>query len=356
LKILHKEGFLVKKLLTGNETIVLAALSAGAELFFGYPITPTTEILEHWIDHLENDHRFKGRHYLQTEDEIAAGFAAIGAILGGKKTFTATAGPGNVLMQDAITMAEAMRLPFVGIIMGRGGPSTGTVIYSQQEINLTCFGGNGEGLRIVYAPSNLQELYDYTIKVFQTAWKYRFPTFLLGDGYQAKTKSIVELKEVPYQIKTKKILGSSYQIVNIRNTFSQEEDLYDQLEKDINEYLTVADKIAESEFVGPFPNRFLVIAFGTVALASKEALKLLDPNLKVSLLRPITLRPLDKKRLRIASKEAKKIIIIESSYRQLSSLIRRELGHQHGEIIEISRPALGFTPEEIAQIIREQIG
>ena len=107
---------------------------------------------------------------------MSAGFAMIGAILVGKKAFTATAGPGNILAQDAFAMAENMRLPTVAFIMQRGGPSTGTVIYSQQELNLTCFGGNGEGLRIVYSASGIQDLYDYTIKSFNAAWKYRFPT------------------------------------------------------------------------------------------------------------------------------------------------------------------------------------
>jgi 2-oxoglutarate ferredoxin oxidoreductase subunit alpha len=101
--------------------------------------------------------------------------------------------PGNILMQDAFSMCEAMRIPIVGYINQRGGPSTSTVIYSQSEVNLTAFGGNGNGYRIVYSPSNLQELYDYGIKVFNVAWKYRFPTFLLGDGYQAKMMGEVEL-------------------------------------------------------------------------------------------------------------------------------------------------------------------
>jgi len=91
--------------------------------------------------------------FLQTEDEIAAGFAVCGSIVAGKKTFTTTSGPGTILMQDSLSMAEGMRLPFVAIIAQRGGPSSGTVIYSQQEVNLAIHGGNGEGLRIVYSPS-----------------------------------------------------------------------------------------------------------------------------------------------------------------------------------------------------------
>ena len=90
-------------------------------------------------------------------------------------------------------MAEAMRIPTVVVVQQRGGPSTATVIYSQQEVTLTCFGGNGEGLRVVYSTSSHQELYDYTIKAFNTAWKYRFPTFVLADGYQAKMRESLVL-------------------------------------------------------------------------------------------------------------------------------------------------------------------
>jgi len=144
-------------------------------------------------EHCSEQGKKDGLVFQQAEDEIAAGFMLIGGVLAGRRAFTATAGPGHVLMQDAFSMAEAMRIPTVTYITQRGGPSTATVIYSQQEVTLTCFGGNGNGFRIVYSPGSLQEMYDYGIKVFNTAWKWRFPTFLLGDGYSAKMMGEVEL-------------------------------------------------------------------------------------------------------------------------------------------------------------------
>ena len=166
-------GYLEKlSYITGNEAAVLGAIEGDAESFFGYPITPATEILEGWIRKAEEN---KNLNYLQTEDEIAAGFAVIGALLAGKKAFTATAGIGHVLMQDPISMAENERLPFVGIIAQRGGPSTGTVIYSQQELNLASYGGNGDGLRIVYSASSVSEVYYLSQKIFSIAWKSIFP-------------------------------------------------------------------------------------------------------------------------------------------------------------------------------------
>ncbi|MEK9152112.1 MAG: ferredoxin oxidoreductase, partial [Patescibacteria group bacterium] len=185
-----------KKFLMGNEALGRAALAAGAKALFGYPITPTSEVLHFWSkEACGPEGKKNGLIFLQAEDEIGASFMLIGSTLAGVKCFTATGGPGHVLMQDAFSMAEAMRLPLVAYINQRGGPSTSTVIYSQSEVNLACFGGNGNGYRIVYAPSNLQEMYDYGIKVFNTAWKYRFPTFLLGDGYLAKMMGEVEIYE-----------------------------------------------------------------------------------------------------------------------------------------------------------------
>ena len=143
------------------------------------------EILQGWIVAAETDDSLK---YLQTEDETSAGFAVCGALLAGTKAFTATAGPGTILMQDPLSMAENLRLPFVSIIMQRGGPSTGTVNFSQQEVNLSAFGGNGDGLRFVYSASTVEEMYTLTIKAFSTAWRYRFPTFVLGDGHLAKMR------------------------------------------------------------------------------------------------------------------------------------------------------------------------
>ena len=153
--------------MTGNEVVAYAAVMANADIMYGYPITPQNEIMHYWTRMAPK----YGKEFLQTEDELSAGFTTVGGVLAGRKAFTATAGPGNTLMQEPISMAEAMRLPIVVAVQQRGGPSTATVIYSQQEVTMTTIGGNGEGFRIVYSTSTHQELYDYTIKAFNTAWK-----------------------------------------------------------------------------------------------------------------------------------------------------------------------------------------
>ncbi|MBC7335488.1 MAG: ferredoxin oxidoreductase, partial [Clostridia bacterium] len=239
--------------LTGNEVVAWAALAAGAEVMFGYPITPQNEIMHYWARLAPR----YGRKFLQTEDELSAGYATIGAVLGGVKAFTATAGPGHVLMQEALAMAEMMRLPVVAIITQRGGPSTATVIYSQQEVNLACFGGNGEGFRLVYSVAGLQDLYEYTLKAFGMAWRYRLPTIVLGDGYQAKMRGPVKLFDPARQgIDTgmaAPLLGAAgtpgreRPPVHLRNTYNLEEELLAVVEEQARSFEQVAEQVADYE-------------------------------------------------------------------------------------------------------------
>ena len=382
-----------KEFLIGNEIIVKAARAAGAEIMFGYPITPTTEIMSYWTKISEKDENDQIK-FLQAEDEMAAGFAMIGAVLGGKKAFTATSGPGNILMQDPMSMAEAMRLPTVTFIMQRGGPSTGTVIYSQQELILTSHGGNGEGMRIVYAPATLQELYDLSIKAFDTAWRYRFPTFILGDGYLARMQGEVKIwnpeerrieltPATPYLGEGKDIsLIKKFQStksfvvnpvrcllsngvkknyagvphretgawVNLRNCFNLEEEIL-QVNMDIKKaFDQITSKISEYETYNCEKVEKIIIAYGIVAAAVKQAIR--ETKIKnIGLFRPITLNPFPKEEARKIAQKTKKIYILESSLGQFASMVKENLYGLTTPIEEHGKPGVGFTPEEIEKII-----
>ena len=347
----------------GNKILALAAKDAGAKLMFGYPITPSTEIMETWAKLCLKD---KSLSFLQTEDEMAAGFAAIGSCLAGKPAFTATAGPGNVLMQDAFSMAEALRIPIVGMIIQRGGLSTSTVIYSQEEVRLTCFGGNGEGFRVVYSTSNLQELYDYTLKAFKTAWQYRWPAFVLADGYQGKMMGEVNFNSQPVTRLPaclaadmagkagnsqlfKPILTKG---VNMRNCYNLEEEIGETILNYKNEYQKVRGKIEESESYFLEEAKTILLAHGIVAAACKPAIdRLRKKGLKIGLFRPITLRPFPETAMAKALKQAKKIIVLESALGQLSEIFKSEMFEIKLPLVEIFKPAVGFTPEEIYDII-----
>lgn len=370
-----------KQFLQGNIIAANAARAAGATHFFGYPITPSTEIFETWVKLVGDPSQpqkspvtNENLSYLQCEDEMASGFALIGACMAGKKAFTATAGPGNILMQDAFAAAEALRVPTVALIMQRGGLSTSTVIYSQEEVTLTCLGGNGEGFRIVYSPSGLQELYDYTIKAFNSAWKYRYPAFVLADGYQAKMEGEIEMHDMPkdeYITPEPILLGSKRKqgiSTNLRNCYDQEEEINDIIEEYRKDFAEITTEIAESESYKTDDAEILIIAHGIVATAAKAAIDMLrDSNIKAGLWRPITLRPLDTSSLLSVVKGKKTILFTESALGQLTRLINDEFGHsntfclddeKNGEndrndknsstkIQTLYKPAIGIAPKEI---------
>ena len=371
-----------KKFIMGNEVLGRAARAAKALAMYGYPITPISEVLHFWAGEACSEQGKKdGLVFLQAEDEIGASFMLIGGVLAGARAFTATGGPGHILMQDAFSMAEAMRLPVVAYIMQRGGPSTSTVVYSQQEVNLACFGGNGNGFRIVYSPANLQDMYDYGIKVFNTAWKYRFPTFLLGDGYLAKMMAEVDLYDPaergiemiatePYLNEKERIIpltdvipspeidiryDNGVEYACLRNCLNLEEEAL-AVNMEIKEaWDKMAVEVEEHEEYGAEDAEVLIIAHGIVSSAVKSAINdLKEDGVKVRLFRPITLRPFPDDALRAATKGVKRIIITESAYNQLARFVKDALyGHCDVKLEEYFRPSIGIVPKEIIDLVKK---
>lgn len=358
-KLLRKEIInMAKEFLTGNEVVIKAALAAKAEAFFGYPITPATEIMAGWAAAKAKSNKLL---FLQAEDEMSAGFMMIGSILVGRKTFSATTGIGNVLMQDALSMAEAMEFPTVVIIGQRGGPSTGSVIYSQQEVNLTCYGGNSEGYRVVYSPANLQELYDLVIQAFNTAWKYSIPTFVLTDGYMLKTRSILNTYQPKNLIKTKRYIfkktnrnpGKESDYVHLMNTYAIEEECYEANIKLIEKYKKVQNEVAiANSYNLNNKTKKLIIAHGLIGSAAEEAINIIGLNKRVGLFRPITLRPFPDKELRKHLNKIKEIYIFESAANQLQRLVKENLYGINIPIKHYGYPALGIEAELIAKLLK----
>jgi len=346
--------------MTGNEVVAWAALAAEADIMYGYPITPQNEVMHYWTRLAPK----YGKRFLQTEDEISAGFTTCGGVLAGKRAFTATAGPGNTLMQESMSMAEMMRIPTVLVVQQRGGPSTATVIYSQQEVTMTCYGGNGEGLRIVYSTGSHQELYDYTIKAFNTAWKYRFPTFVLGDGYQAKMRESLYLYDpalkgikmettTPY-LGLEGMPGVDRDPSHLRNTYNTEEELYEVVSDLVAAYEKIAPEVVEYQTFNTDDAEVIIIAHGVVTRAAQAAVKTLrSQGLKVGHFRPVTLRPFAAQQLRDIVKKAKKLVVVESAQGQLMKLVKDAI---YGETVPIEgylKPGQGITGEEIVEYIKK---
>jgi 2-oxoglutarate ferredoxin oxidoreductase subunit alpha len=352
-----------KAFMTGNEVVAWAALVSQADMMFGYPITPQNEIMHYWTRLAPK----YNRDFLQTEDEISAGFTVCGGILAGKKCFTATAGPGNVLMQEPFGMAEAMRLPMVTIIQQRGGPSSGTVIYSQQELTLTTKGGNGEGHRIVYSTASHQELFDYTIKAFNTAWTYHFPTFVLGDGYQAKMREPVEMydpmekgvelvKPVPYVGKPGKI-GIDREAAHLCNIYSMEEELYEVILRFDEEYNRIAPELVEYDSHGCEGADVIIVSHGVVSRVADDAVKALQAEgIKAGFFRPITVAPFPGEALREAIRGgAGKLLIVESAMGQLQKLVLENIYGESIPIETLFKPAMGIMDTEIIDKVKSII-
>jgi 2-oxoglutarate ferredoxin oxidoreductase subunit alpha len=340
--------------MTGNEVVAWAAVAAKVDIMYGYPITPQNEIMHYWTRLAPK----YGKKFLQTEDEISAGFTTLGGVLSGAKAFTATAGPGNVLMQESAGMAEMMRIPIVYVIQQRGGPSTATVIYAQQETTLTCFGGNGEGHRIVYSTATHQELFDYTIKAFNSAWTYRFPTFVLGDGYQAKMREPLTIydpeergmKLVPATPTLGNVADPKRGYKHIRNTYNTEDELYDVVMAHQADWDKMAAEVVEWDSQGCEDADIILVTHGVVSRAALSAYnQLRAEGKKVGYFRPITVRPFPVDALKAASKNAKTLLVAESAYGQFQKMVENALYDQPVKIAPMLRPGLGITTEEIIE-------
>ncbi len=346
--------------MTGNEVVAWAALAAEADIMYGYPITPQNEVMHYWTRLAPK----YGRSFLQTEDEISAGFTTCGGVLSGKRAFTATAGPGNILMQESMTMAEMMRIPTVLVVQQRGGPSTATVIYSQQEVTMTCFGGNGEGLRIVYSTCSHQELYDYTIKAFNVAWKYRFPVFVLGDGYQAKMRESLKMYDPATKgikmVETQPSLGLAgvpgvdREPSHLRNTYNTEEELCEVVTNLVEEYNKVVPEVVEYETFETEDAEIVLLGHGIVTRAAQAAVKTLrEQGIKVGHFRPITIHPFAADELRAICKQAKKLIVIESAQGQFERIVKEAIYGESVPMESYFKPGQGITGEEIVEYVKK---
>ena len=350
--------------MTGNEVVAWAALAAKVDIMYGYPITPQNEIMHYWTKLAPK----YGKRFLQTEDELSAGFTTLGGVLSGKKAFTATAGPGNTLMQEPMSMAEMMRIPVVVVVQQRGGPSTATVIYSQQEVTMTCFGGNGEGLRIVYSTAGHQELFDYTVKAFNTAWKYRFPTFILGDGYQAKMReslTIYDPRERGIELVGPEAFvgrdgkpGAEREPVHIRNTYNTEEELFEVISDYARAYAEAAPQVEEHRVEAVEDAEVLVVAHGVVSRAASMGVRMLrEQGIKAGMFRPVTLQPFPGEALLNHARQVKALLVAESAQGQLAKLVKQALyPHCTTPIKPYFRPGLGITAEEVVTQVSEIVG
>ena len=194
-------------MMTGNGAVVRAFLDAGIETYFGYPITPATSIMERLTVEMPK----AGGRVLQTEDEISAIAATIGAGYAGARAATATSGPGLALMAEMLGLGVMAEVPSVIVVSQRGGPSTGLPTKTEQsDLNMAVFGGAGDAQRIVLAPTNVEGCYKCAGKAFEIAEKFQTPVIVLLDLYLSnRYETVIPPKSNPFAPSRKRLAARS---------------------------------------------------------------------------------------------------------------------------------------------------
>jgi 2-oxoglutarate ferredoxin oxidoreductase subunit alpha len=206
-----------KVLLSGNVAIAQGALDAGLKLYFGYPITPATPIMEYLAKALPE----RGGRVLQMEDEISSIGAVLGSFFSGERAMTATSGPGFALMTELITHGVMAEIPAVIINAQRGGPATGLPTKTEQsDLHAAVFGGPGDSARIVIAPTNVIECYEYTVKSFPIAERYQTPVIVLTDFF---LNNRVENVPMPHTTKEDKSDWNVYPVKAVKGRYRRYE-------------------------------------------------------------------------------------------------------------------------------------
>ncbi|UCD00932.1 MAG: 2-oxoacid:acceptor oxidoreductase subunit alpha [Promethearchaeota archaeon] len=374
-----------KYVMMGNVAMAEGALAAGLNFFGGYPITPSTEVIEHLAKRLPE----VGGSSIQMEDEIASINAVVGASLAGAKAMTATSGPGLSLMVETISMAANLEIPFVLCDVQRAGPGSHGPVTAphHNDLGLIRFAGHGEFQVIALAPMNCQELFDLTIKAFNFAEIYRCPVFILSDAYLGHLHEVVYIppkeeiikrvinRELP-QDYTKKfsykddktgefitpkppILGTDYfplmplqlphnaEGIPISNALGFMEILIEKVNSNMDEIsITEEYRLDDADII--------IIAYGLPVRSSYRAVDLArEEGIKAGIFRLITLWPFPDEKVKRVVKNAKTIIIPELNYTGFIAEQVERVNKLEIPIIKIPKVGVFHHPDEILKIVKE---
>ncbi len=373
-----------KFLMQGNEAVAEGAIVAGVKVCAGYPITPSSEMIEVLSKKLPS----KGGRFIQMEDEIASIGVLIGASAAGKKAITATSGPGFSLMQELLGYSSMVELPIVIYNAQRVGPSTGGATKPQQgDIMQSKWGSHGDSPRIVIYPSTVQECFNMTIDAFNLAEKYMCPVILMGDEILAHLRESVEIygadeikivnrrkdakpqdEYLPYDVDETGIpvlppLGEEYRY-NISGMIHAENGIPNLapnvIEKCITRINTKLDKyyddIVKVEHIKNGKAKIAVLAYGVVTRPAKGAVKKAqEQGIDVEFIRPITIWPFPYREIREVAERVDKIIVAEMNLGQVALMVRAYIEGK-AEVIQFnkicSRPIM---VDEIFNKIKENI-
>ncbi len=316
------------KLMKGNEAMAEAAIRAGADAYFGYPITPQSEVIEYLM--MERPENRTGMQILQAESELAAINMVYGAAACGKKVMTSSSSPGISLKLEGISYIAGAELPCLIVNVMRGGPGLGTIQPSQADyFQATKGGGHGDYRLIVLAPSTVQEMADFVDLGFELAFKYRNPAMILSDGAIGQMMEKVYLPEQKKRLTDEEIVekyddwattgkpaSRERNIITSLNLKSEKQEVHNiHLQE---KYQTIEDKEVRYEAIQCDDADYILVAFGTSARISQKVVEMgRKKGLKLGLLRPITLWPFPKKIINQLADQAKGFLSVEMNSGQM---------------------------------------
>ena len=310
------------RLMKGNEAIAEAAIRAGTDGYFGYPITPQSEILEYLM--AADPMKTTGMVVLQAESEIAAINMVYGGAACGKRVMTSSSSPGISLKQEGITYIAGAELPCLIVNVVRGGPGLGTIQPAQSDyFQATKGGGHGDYHLIVLAPASVQEMADFVEVAFDLAFKYRNPAMILSDGAIGQMMEKVWLspqkersKIVPEWATVGKPPTRERNIITSLDLDPNAQEVFNQ--KLVAKYNEIREKEVRYEEFQCDDAEYILVAYGTSARVCQKSVQLArNQGIKVGLLRPITLFPFPSKRLNELADRVKLMLSVEMSAGQM---------------------------------------
>ena len=307
------------RLMKGNEALAEAAIRAGIHAYFGYPITPQSEILEYFTREMPK----RGRVVVQAESELAAINMVYGAAGAGARVMTSSSSPGISLMQEGISYIASAQLPCLIVNVNRGGPGLGTIQPSQGDYwQAVKGGGHGDYHSIVLAPASVQEMADFVFDAFRLAEKYRNPSFILADGALGQMMEKVVLPtegSLPYPDKNWATVGMGERKERniITSLFIQPEEM-EKVNLRLQEKYKAMQKEVRFEYILTEDADILLVAYGLGARICQKVVELgREKDIKIGLLRPITLYPFPKDEIARLASRVQSVLVVEMNAGQM---------------------------------------
>ena len=353
------------KLMKGNEALAEAAIRAGADAYFGYPITPQSEVIEYLMT--ERPEKRTGMVVLQAESEIAAINMVYGAASTGKKVLTSSSSPGISLKLEGISYLAGAELPAVIVNVVRGGPGLGTIQPSQADyFQSVKGGGHGDYKLYVLAPASVQEMSDFVEDAFDIAFKYRAPVLILSDGLIGQMMEKVNLKDQQPRLTDEELIdkygdwATTGRKNRERNVITSLDLESEKMEAKVRHLMKKYDRMEKEDLrfekIQCDDAEYLIVAYGSSARISQKAVELArKKGLKVGLLRPITLFPYPKQELFELADQVKGILSVELNAGQMVEDVRMSV--QFKVPVEHFGRTGGIihTPEEILEALEQKI-